>query len=65
MSGSVAKDVATPDADDLPSWISAELVEETAAVWQPFVEHELTAEDAITILLNVGRLADLVRSLKP
>ena len=39
-----------------PDWITPELVEATIRVWQPYYEALLTPEDAVTMILNVGRL---------
>lgn len=39
-----------------PPWITAELIEQTIRVWQPYYAHPLTPDDAITMLLNVGTL---------
>jgi hypothetical protein len=39
-----------------PDWITPELVEQTVRVWQPFYQTLLTPEDAVTIILNVGRM---------
>jgi hypothetical protein len=43
-----------------PAWISLELVEETVRVWQPRYERPLTTEDAVTILVNAGRLMNVL-----
>jgi hypothetical protein len=42
----------------LPPWITAELIGETIAVWQPKYAEPLTERDAIEILLNVAALMD-------
>jgi hypothetical protein len=39
-----------------PDWITAELIEQTIRVWQPYYKEMLTTEDAIGMILNVGRL---------
>jgi hypothetical protein len=39
-----------------PGWITPELVEQTIRVWQPYYQAVLTPEDAITMILNTGRL---------
>lgn len=41
-----------------PDWITPELVEATIRVWQPYYEEVLTPEEAVTMILNVGRLFD-------
>jgi hypothetical protein len=46
--------------ETLPKWISRDLVAETLAVWQPFYGFSLTERDAIEILLDVGRLFDVL-----
>ncbi len=39
-----------------PEWVTAELVEATIRIWQPYYEARLTPDDAVTMILNVGRL---------
>ena len=41
-----------------PDWITPELVEATIRVWQPYYEEVLTPEEAVTMILTVGRLFD-------
>ena len=53
--------VAPDDAKSIvpagtPDWITAELIEATIRVWQPHYDTTLTVDDAVTMLLNVGRL---------
>ena len=43
-----------------PAWITSELVEKTIRVWQPYYADPLTPEDALAIILNVGRLFDVL-----
>lgn len=45
-----------------PDWITVELIERTIRVWQPFYPAILTPEEAVTMLLNVGRLFDVLSS---
>lgn len=45
-----------------PDWITRELVEATIRVWQPYYEALLTPEDAVTMILNVGRLYQVLSS---
>ncbi len=40
----------------VPSWISAELIQLTLSIWQPYYATPLTLDDALAMLLNVGRL---------
>lgn len=51
---SVARPAGAPD------WVSAELLAETVAAWQPYYEKELTVDDALEIVLAVGRLTDIL-----
>ncbi|HEY4313309.1 MAG TPA: hypothetical protein VGN12_27915 [Pirellulales bacterium] len=44
----------------LPTWITPELIAETIRVWQPYYQARLTAEDAIAIVKDVGRLLDVL-----
>lgn len=39
-----------------PDWVTAELLADTVAAWQPYYPQRLTADDALEILLTVGRL---------
>jgi hypothetical protein len=39
-----------------PAWITIELVERTIEVWQPYYVSPLSPDDAVTMILNVGRL---------
>lgn len=41
-----------------PTWITPELVARTLAVWQPFYRQPLALDDAIAMIVGVGRLAD-------
>ncbi len=48
--------------DGTPDWITAELIEETIRVWQPFYREVVTPEEAVTMILNVGRLYGVLSS---
>jgi hypothetical protein len=39
-----------------PAWVTPELVRHTQKVWEPFYKGAVSVEDAVTILLSVGRL---------
>ncbi len=41
-----------------PEWVTAELLSDTLAAWQPYYAEDLTAADAMEILLAAGRLFD-------
>ncbi len=45
-----------------PDWITAELIEQTIRVWQPYYEATLTPEEAVTMILTVGRLYQVLSS---
>jgi hypothetical protein len=45
-----------------PDWITPELVEKTIRVWQPYYQAILTPEEAVTMILNVGRLYEALSS---
>lgn len=52
---------ATRDANSIvlagvPDWITADLIEQTIAVWQPYYASPLTFADAVEIISNAGRL---------
>jgi hypothetical protein len=48
-----------------PDWITAELIEQTIRVWQPFYGEVVTPEEAVTMILNVGRLYEVLSSGSP
>jgi len=48
-----------------PDWITPELVEATIRVWQPYYKDVLTPEEAVTMILDVGRLFDALSSRSP
>lgn len=39
-----------------PAWITANLIEATIRVWQPFYNEPITSEVAVEMLLRVGQL---------
>lgn len=41
------------------AWISDELIDETRRVWSPEYNRVLSTEEAVEILMNVRRLAEL------
>lgn len=43
-----------------PDWVTAELIEHTIRVWQPRYPEPLTRDDALAIILNVGRLFEVL-----
>ena len=45
-----------------PAWVTPDLIEQTIISWQPYYRARLTADDAVTIILNAGRLIDVFRS---
>jgi len=45
-----------------PDWITDELIADTISTWQPYYEATLTEQDAIEMLVNVGRLYDLLEA---
>lgn len=47
-----------------PDWITPELIERTIRVWQPFYAAILTPEEAVTMILNVGRLFDVLSAMR-
>lgn len=44
----------------LPSWVTADFINETIRVWQPHSKSPLTQEDAIEIIMNMSHLLDVV-----
>ena len=45
-----------------PDWITPELVEATIRVWQPYYAEVLSPEEAVTMIIDVGRLFDALSS---
>lgn len=45
-----------------PDWITAELIEKTIQVWQPYYKATLTPEEAVTMIQTVGRLYQALSS---
>lgn len=39
-----------------PDWITAELIEQTIRVWQPYYEAVISPEEAVAMIQSVGRL---------
>jgi hypothetical protein len=48
-----------------PDWITPELIEATIRVWQPYYEAILTPDDAVTMIMGVGRLFEVLSSRSP
>jgi hypothetical protein len=48
-----------------PDWITPELIEATIRTWQPYYEAILTPEDAVTMIMGVGRLFEVLSSRSP
>ena len=46
-----------------PAWITTQLIAETLQAWQPHYKRPLTAADAFEILLDTGRLMDLLEEV--
>jgi hypothetical protein len=44
-----------------PTWITPELVLHTIRVWQPYYADVVTPDEAITMVLNVGRMFSVLR----
>ena len=45
-----------------PDWITSELIVKTIRVWQQYYVEVITPEEAVTMILNVGRLYDALSS---
>lgn len=43
-----------------PAWITPQLVQQTLRVWQPYYSSPLTVDDAVTMILDVSRLFDVL-----
>jgi len=57
-----------PDAPPVPAgsprWVTPELLADTLRVWQPYYG-DLTPDDALAIIMNVGNLFDALRRSRP
>ncbi|MBR9804760.1 hypothetical protein GYB59_25040 [bacterium] len=49
----------------VPSWITPELIESTIRTWQPYYTEVLTLEEAVTMILGVSRLYQVLSTSKP
>ena len=45
-----------------PSWVTRDLIDLTIRVWQPYYLARLTDEDAVGMILSVGRLQGALSS---
>ena len=45
-----------------PHWITAELIEATIRVWQPYYDTVISPEEALDIIRGVGQLFSILRS---
>ena len=45
-----------------PPWVTLELIEHTLRVWQPFYRDQLIPEDALEIIMGMGRMVDVLSS---
>jgi hypothetical protein len=48
-----------------PDWITPELVEATIRTWQPYYAEVLSPEEAVTMIVSVGRLFDALSPGRP
>ncbi len=60
--GSPLQAIAVPAG--APRWVTPELLADTLRVWQPYYGN-LTPQDALNIIVNVGNLFDVLRSRRP
>jgi hypothetical protein len=44
-----------------PRWVTPDLIAETIRVWQPYYPKTLTPDDALSMIMNVGCLLDVLR----
>lgn len=43
-----------------PSWVTAELIDQTLKTWQPFYADQLIPEDALEMIMSVDQLVSVV-----
>lgn len=48
-----------------PAWITRELIDKTISVWQRFYSAQLSAADAVEMLISVGNLFAVLRDAAP
>ena len=65
------REIPTPSPNTLPlcavpagapSWVTSELLTQTVEVWQPYYADPLSTDDALAMLMNVGRLIRVLSS---
>lgn len=54
----VVQSAAPLQIENLPAWVSEELIQKTIEVWQPSYADPLTSDDAAAMIINAGRLFD-------
>ena len=54
------RDQERSEQRQIPKWITPERISETIRVWQPYYSERLTEDDAVEMLVNVGRLGDVL-----
>ena len=47
-----------------PRWVTRELIATTLKTWQPYYTEELSPDDALEMILNVGRMTELVNQME-
>jgi hypothetical protein len=47
---------------EMPRWITEELITETIRVWQPRYGKPISTDEALQIILSVGRLREVLKS---
>lgn len=64
-SSSIGHDApSVPVPAGAPRWVTPELLADTLRVWQPYYGN-LTPQDALSIIMNVGNLFDVLRRSRP
>lgn len=58
--GDIARERADALAPGTPAWITPKLARRTLETWQPLYKKPLTLDDAVTILISVGRLFEVL-----
>lgn len=53
----------TPDRPLSLAWITDELIAETQRVWSPLYDHDLSTDEAVEILRNVKRFAEVLTTV--
>jgi len=64
LSGAPEDTGRVPDRPLVPAWITDELLEETRRTWSPIYGRVISDDEAVEMLTNVRRLAEVLIRVK-